>query len=236
MLRRIIFFAMIVGCLSGLAVAQGSPETILFNGITEADVVRDQYMFRGVRFPADPAGGPFLDDGGGLGFLLDSPPGLLSLSPFAYSGGSGQVHGSVGTYVFNFVDPSNPFIASFTDYVEVVVAFPDHGDTVLAAYDAYGNVLGTSILTLNDFLFGTQRLGVYAAGIQKATLDTPQIQPTIGCLVDTLIFNQPATLPARTIDIDIKPGASRNVIRLSDRSTVVVAILSTPTFSPIQLN
>lgn len=235
MLRRVIFI-MIMASLSGLAIAQGMTETILFNGFGEGDLVRDQYMFRGVRFPQDSGGGPFIDDGGGLGFLLDSPPGLLSLSPFAYTGGANQVHASVGTYVFNFVDPSNPFVPSFTDHVEVVVAFPDHGDTVLTAYDAAGNVIGTSTLTLSVFSFYTERLGVYAPGIQKATLTTPLIQPTLGCLVDTLIYERPATLPARSIDIDVKPGSQRNVIRLSDRTTVMVAILSSGNFAPAALD
>ena len=235
MLRRVIFIV-IMASLSGLAAAQGTTETILFNGFVEGDLVRDQYMFRGVRFPQDPNGGPFIDDGGGLGFLLDSPPGLLSLSPFAFTGGASQVHASVGTYVFNFVDPSNPFVPSFTDYVEVVVAFPDHGDTVLTAYDAAGNVIGTTTLTLSAFSFYTERLGVYAPGMQKATLTTPLIQPTLGCLVDTLIYNQPVTLPARTIDIDVKPGSQRNNIRLSDRATVPVAILSSANFSPTAID
>ena len=231
MLRRVIFI-LVIASMSGLAAAQGTTDTILFNGFSEGDIVRDQYMFRGIRFQPDAAGGPFIDDGGGLGFLLDSPPGLLSLSPFAYTGGSNQVHASVGTYVFNFVDPTNPFVPSFTDAVEVVVALADFGDTVLTAYDADGNVIGTTTLTLSTFLFGHERLGVYAPGIQKATLTTPLIQPTLGCLVDTLSFNQPLVLPAKPIEIDIKPGSQRNVIRLSDRGTVPVAILSAPGFQP----
>lgn len=235
MLRRFIIIV-VMASLSGLAAAQGTTETILFNGFGEGDQVRDQYMFRGVRFPADPVAGPWIDDGGGLGFLLDSPPGLLSLSPYAYIGGANQVHASVGTYVFNFVDPSNPFIPSFTDYVEVVVAFPDHGDTVLTAYDAAGNVIGTTTLTLGAFVFGTERIGVYASGIQKATLTTPQIPPTLGCLVDTLIYNRPAMLPAEPIEIDVKPGSTRNLIRLGDRSTVTVAILSSATLTPDALD
>lgn len=216
----------------GLTAAQGSTELIEFNGFTEGDVVRDQYMFRGVRLPADPNGGPYIDDGGLFGFLLDTPPGLLSLSPYAGIGGPGTVHGSVGTYVFNFVDPANPFVGSYTDYVEVVVAFPDAGVTALTAYDSSGNVLGTDTLYLSSSSFFTERLRVYAPGIQKATVATPQVEPTIGALVDTLIFDTPAVIPSRTIGIDIRPGSRRNQIRLGDRTTIPVAILSEPGFQP----
>jgi hypothetical protein len=224
--------ALLVVSWSFPAAAQGTTELIDFNGFTEGDVVRDQYMFQGVRLPVDPNGGPYIDDAGLFGFLLDTPPGLLSLSPLAAGGGPGTVHASVGTYVFGFVDPSNPFVASYTDYVEVVVAFPDAGSTVLTAYDAAGSVLGTDTLYLSSPSFFTQALRVYAPGIQKATLATPQIQPTIGALVDTLIFNAPAVLPARTIGIDVRPGSSRNTIRLTDRTKVPVAILSEPGFRP----
>src|SRR4030095_8876877 len=55
---------------------------------------------------------------------------------------------------------------------------------------------------------------------------------TLGCLVDTLIFERPAELPAQIIDIDIKPGTQRNVIRVSDRTTVAVAIISKGNFRP----
>ena len=220
----------------GLTAAQGSTELIEFNGFIEGDIVRDQYISRGVRFPADPNGGPYIDDGGLFAFLLDTPPGLLSLSPYAAIGGPGTVHGSVGTYVFDFVDPTNPFVGSYTDYVEVVVAFPDAGDTVLTAYDSSGNVLGADTLYLSSSSFFTERLRVYAPGIQKATLATPHVDPTIGALVDTLIFNTPAVIPSRTIQIDIRPGSRRNQVRIGDRTTIPVAILSEHGFQPALLD
>ncbi|HEY3175932.1 MAG TPA: hypothetical protein VGK94_09280 [Candidatus Polarisedimenticolia bacterium] len=228
---RFLVVLLVVLC-PGLAAAQGTTEVIEFNGFSEGDIVRDQYVDRGVRLPADPAGGPYIDDGGLLAFLLDTPPGLLSLNPLAGVGGPGVVHASVGTYVFDFVDPTNRFAASYTDYVEVVVAFPDAGVTVLTAYDASGNVLGTDQVNLFSSSFFTERLRVYAPGIQKATVTTPLVQPTIGALVDTLIYDATAVIPARTIEIDVRPGSRRNQIRLGDRSTVPVAILSEPGFQP----
>ena len=219
-----------------LMMAQGTTEVIQFNGFNEGDLVRDQYMFRGVRFPADINGGPFIDDGGTLAFLLDSPPGLLSLSPFAYSGGPGQVHASVGTYVFDFVDPGNPFAPSFTDRVEVAIALIDKGLTVLRAYDAAGDLVASQTLELPDFTFFYQVMTVSAPGIRQVTLSTPQIQPTLGCLVDTLVYSTPVALPARAIDIDLKPGSPRNLIRLGDRGLVDVAILSGPGFEPALLD
>ena len=221
---------------SSMIFAQGTSEVIEFNGFLEGDLVRDQYMFRGVRFPADLNGGPSIDDGGALAFLLDSPPGLLSLSPFAGIGGPGQVHASVGTYVFNFVDPSNPFAPSFTDRVDVAVALIDKGLTVLSAYDAAGDLVASQTLELSDFNYFFQVLTVAAPGIRQVTLSTPQIQPTIGCLVDTLSFNTPVALPSRPIAIDVKPGSPRNLIRLGERGTIEVAILSEPGFQPALLD
>jgi len=77
---------------------------------------------------------------------------------------------------------------------------------------------------------------VSAPGIRQVTLTTPQIQPTLGCLVDTLVYSTPVSLPSRPIDIDVKPGSPRNLIRLTDRGLVEVAILSEPGFDPSLLD
>ena len=52
---------MIIASLSGLAIAQGTTEKILFNGFVEDDLVCDQYMVSGVRFLQDPNGDPIID-------------------------------------------------------------------------------------------------------------------------------------------------------------------------------
>jgi hypothetical protein len=226
---------LVLGMASGLAMAQSSTERIEFNGFVEGDIVRDQYRFRGVRFPADPNGGPFIDDGGGLGFLFDSPPGLLSLSPFARFGGPNDVHASVGTYFFDFVDPTNPFVTSYTDRVDVAVALIDHGTTVLTAYDAAGDILASQTLETEEFTFFFEVLSVSAPGITRATLTTPQGNPTLGCLLDTLYYNTPVVIPSRAIDIDVRSG-SRNTIRLNDRTTLSVAVFSSPGFEPAGLD
>src|SRR5678815_1039547 len=207
---------LVLAMSTGLAMAQTAPEVIEFNGFLEGEVVRDQYMFRGLRMPADPNGGPFSDDGGGLAFLLDTPPGLLSLSPFSRFGGPGQVHASVGTYVFDFVDPTNPFVTSYTDFVGVAVALIDKGTTVLTAYDAAGDIIASQTLETSDFTYFFQVMNVSAPGIRRVTLTTPQGNPTLGCLVDTLAYDAPAVIPGRVIGIDVRPGQQRNVIRLND--------------------
>lgn len=216
--------------------AQSAQETIGFNGFPEGAVIRDQFMFRGLRLPAHPAGGPFSDDASAFSFLLDTPPGLLSLNPLAAIGGGGIVPSSVGTYVFDFVDPSNPFAPSFTDRVEVVAVLVDRGETRLDVFDAAGDLIGSDSVVLSSFEFGQVLLRVASPGIRRATLTTSLVQPTIGALVDTLRYERPAVLPARIIDIDIRPGARRNQIRLAELGTVPVAILSQPGFQPEQLD
>ena len=99
------------------ALNAGAIQTVDFNGFPEGEIIRDQFLSRGLRIPADPNGGPWIDDGGILWFLLETPPGLLTLNPYGAGGGPGQVHASVGTYVFEFVDPSDPNQPGATDYV-----------------------------------------------------------------------------------------------------------------------
>ena len=216
---------------SGRTCAQESMEIVGFDEFPEGAIIRDQYMLQGLRIPADPAGGPFLDDGAVLGFLLDTPPGLLSLNPLAAVGGPGKVHSSNGTYVFNFVDPANPAVPSFTDRVELVLVFADAGTYVMTAYDASGEVLGTQTLEQPEYDFFLHRLTLELPGIQRVTLSTPP-QPLIGALVDTIVFATPVVLPSRVIEIDVRPGPSRNVINLDRDTLVPVAILSAPGFEP----
>src|SRR5262245_53374841 len=89
-------------------------QRIEFSGFEEGDVVRDQYAFRGLRIAPDSRGGPFYDDASSFWFLLDSSPGLLNFNPLTRSSDSGpdRVHASVGTYIFNMVDPTNPLLPS----------------------------------------------------------------------------------------------------------------------------
>lgn len=209
--------------------------TIDFNGFADGVVVRDEFISQGLRLPPGPDGGPFIEDAGGLSFLLDTPPNLLSLNPLAAISIPGQAFASVGTYVFDFVDPTNPNVPSFTDAVELVVVFVDKGDSVLTAFDASGQIVDEAILNKFSFTFGLHVLRVEGPGIQKVTFTTPLEPPTIGALVDTLSFNEPAILPSRAIDIDVKIGSRRNIISLSNPE-VRVAILSGPDLDPSLLD
>jgi len=142
----------------------------------------------------------------------------------------------VGTYVFDMVDPTNPFVPSFTDYAQVMMIFIDAGETVLRAYGAGGELLATDTLSLNTFSFTPIPVTVSAPGIQRFTVTTPLPGPSIGACVDTVSFETPAVLPARPIEIDVRPGMERNSIRLRDSGFVTVAILSSPGFDPSVLD
>jgi hypothetical protein len=237
MLRRVVPCTLLALCFAVSAPA-AALERIEFFGFIEGDVVRDQYMFRGVRIAPDDRGGPFYDDAGSFDFLLDTPPGVLNFNPLTIDSGPGRVHASVGTYIFNVVDPSNPYVPSFTDRVEVAVSLVDKGPTVLTAYGAAGDVIETRTLELDTFQFATfiLRIELPIQQIQRFTLTTPLESPSIGAVVDTIAFNTPAVLPWRDIDIDIRPGSQRNMIRLGGPGTVSVAILSSPGFDPTTLD
>ncbi|HKY31856.1 MAG TPA: hypothetical protein VJV23_04910 [Candidatus Polarisedimenticolia bacterium] len=225
----------LIAVLAGASVP-ASATTITFNGFIEGLPAHDQYMFEGMRITPDHRGGPFYDDAALFGFLLDSPPNVLNFNPLTAGSGPGRIHASVGTYEFHFVDPSNPFVPSFTDQVSVVVTVPDVGDTILTAYGASGEMLARSILHVDVFSFASFPLSVIAPGIQRATVTTPLESPTIGAVLDTVIFAPPAEIPSREIAIDIKPGSMRNAIRLGARSNVQVAILSDAALDPRELD
>ncbi|MGH9868358.1 MAG: hypothetical protein ACREAA_09370 [Candidatus Polarisedimenticolia bacterium] len=229
MLRRVPALALLI-LLAHAVPASADAERVEFGGFIEGDVVRDQFMFRGLRVGPDDRGGPFYDDAGLFGFLLDSPPGILNFNPFTAGSGPGRVHSSKGTYVFDMVDPSNPFVPSFTDRAEVVVALADIGSTVLTAYGAEGEVLGTDTLTLDQFGFGNFRLSVFAPGIQRFTITTPQDDTTIGAMVDTLEYETPAVQPSRPIRMSLMTGLPGNVLQLGTDGFVMVTIYPSPRF------
>lgn len=235
MLRRVLP-PLILALAGSIAAAPAAVDTIQFAGFNEGDVVRDQYMFRGLRIAPDDRGGPFYDDAGSFAFLLDTPPGVLNFNPLTLGSGPGRVHASVGTYVFDAVDPSNPYVPSFTDHAEVVVWPLDKGITVLTAYGAAGEVLATDQVELDIITYATFRLIVAAPGIRRFTVTTPLESPTIGGVVDTVALETPAVLPARDIAIDIRPGSRRNAIRPGAAGTVPVAILSEPGFDPASID
>jgi hypothetical protein len=235
MLRRILPSALLILSAAVLP-ASAAVETIQFLGFLEGDVVGDQYMFRGLRVVPDDRGGPFYDDAGSFAFLLDTPPGVLNFNPLTDGSGPGRVHASVGTYVFDVVDPSNPYIPSYTDRAEAVVWSLDKGVTVLTAYGSAGEVLGTDQVELDIVTWATFRLSVSAPGIQRFTVTTPLESPTIGAVVDTLALETPAILPSQPIPIDIRPGSRRNVIHIGGAGNIPVAILSEPGFRPADLD
>ena len=63
MLRRVVLCTLLALC-SAVSTAPADLQTIQFFGFFEGDVVRDEYMFRGVRVAPDSRGGPFYDDAG----------------------------------------------------------------------------------------------------------------------------------------------------------------------------
>jgi hypothetical protein len=235
MLRRVLPSVLLV-LGAGVSATPAVIETIQFFGFLEGDVVRDQYMFRGLRIAPDDRGGPFYDDAGSFAFLMDTPPGVLNLNPLTEGSGPGRVHASVGTYVFDVVDPSNPYVPSYTDRAEVSVVLVDKGRTVLTALGADGEVLATDVLEVDIFQWESARLSVSVPGIQRFTLTTPLESPTIGTVVDTVALETPAVLPSQTISIDVRPGSRRNLIRPGAVGTVPVAILSEPGFNPSELD
>ena len=228
--------AILLVCISpvGRAGAQEAIEIVEFSEFVEGTLLRDQYLPRGLRLKGDPPDGPFIDDAGAFDFLLDTPPGLLSLNPLAAGSGPSVVHASVGTYVFEFVNPDEPLLSGTTTHVDAVVFLADAGTTVLTAFDESGDIVDADTLVLGDFSFETHRLRVAGPGIRSATLTTPLGGPTLGALVDTLTFERPTG--ARVIDIDVSPGTKLNVIRISSGSTVKVAILSSLGFQPVLLD
>lgn len=235
MLRRVLPSVLLaLGAI--VSTTPAAVETIHFFGFNEGDVVNDQYMFRGLRIAPDDRGGPFYDDAGSFAFLMDTPPGVLNFNPLTYGSGPGRVHASVGTYVFDVVDPSNPYVPSFTDHAEVVVLLVDKGLTVLTAFGSSGEVLATDVIEVDIFQWDAVRLSVSAPGIQRFTLTTPLEPPTIGTVVDTVALETPAILPAQAITIDVRPGSRRNLIRPGGTGTVPVAILSEPGFDPAELD
>jgi hypothetical protein len=235
MLKRLPLAVLLIA-MSAPALVRADVRRVQFTGFLEGEVVRDQYMFWGMRIAPDDRGGPYWDDAASFSFLMDSPPGVLNLNPLTIDSGPGRVHASVGTYVFDMVDPTNPFVPSFTDYAQVMMIFIDAGETVLRAYGAGGELLATDTLSLNTFSFTPIPVTVSAPGIQRFTVTTPLPGPSIGACVDTVSFETPAVLPARPIEIDVRPGMERNSIRLRDSGFVTVAILSSPGFDPSVLD
>ncbi len=235
MLKRLPLAVLLITMIAPVA-ARADVVRVQFLGFVEGDVVNDQYMYFGMRIAPDERGGPYWDDAGSFSFLMDSPPGVLNLNPLTIDSGPGRVHASVGTYVFDMVDPTNPFVPSYTDVAQVVMIFIDKGDTVLRAYGAGGELLATDTLTLDAFSFTPIPLTVFAPGIQRFTVTTPLPGPSIGAALDTVLYELPPELPSRQIKIDVRPGIERNTIRLRDGGMISVAILSEPGFDPSRLD
>jgi len=223
-------FALISATGSGLAMAAGAIQTVDFNGFSEGDIIGNQFLARGLRIPADPNGGPFIDDGGGLGFLLETPPGLLTLNPFGAQGGPNQVHASVGTYVFEFVDPADPTKDGATDYVSATVCFVDKGTAVMTGWDHAGQIVDQEILDRSVFSYDLFRLSVAGPGIERVTLDTPMGNPTLGMVLDTLAYAEPGRVIARAIQIDVMPDSEFNILNMMAPGRISVLIYADPTF------
>ena len=230
-LGLIVMCVVAVGAAARPALAAGAIQTVDFNGFPEGELIRDQFLSRGLRIPADPNGGPWIDDGGILGFLLETPPGLLTLNVYGGSGGPGQVHASVGTYVFEFVDPADPNQPGVTDYVSATVVFVDKGTAVMRAYDSFGLVVDEARLEQPVFNYDMFHMTVNGPGITRVTLDTPMGNPTLGMILDTLAYGEPGRVVARPISIDVMPDSGLNILNLLGEGRISVLVYSDPTFN-----
>jgi len=207
---------------------------VTFNGHEDGEIAVETYINLGLYIGPGPYGGPYFEDAGGLSFLLHTPPNLLSLSPLAPVGVPGQVHASTGTYDFRFVDPTNKWAPSTTEEVALLLVFVDAGTYVMTAWDKNGGVVSevTHTRTIMD-LFAWDTLYVAGEGISRVTLTTP-VEPSLGALVDTLIFTPVPEVVHDPMEIQVS-APRRNVISLAAQF-MTVAILSSPDLDPRNLN
>jgi hypothetical protein len=137
----------------------------------------------------------------------------------------------VGTYVFEFVDPSDPNQDAVTDYVSATVVFVDRGTAVMRAFDAFGQVVDEDRLEQPAFSYDMFRMSVTGHGIQRVTLDTPMGNPTLGMILDTLAYGEPGRVASRAIDIDVMPDSGFNILNLQAPGKISVLVYSDPTFN-----
>jgi hypothetical protein len=221
---------------TGAALAAGAVQTIDFNGFAEGELMRDQYLSRGLRIPPDPNGGPWIDDGAILGFLLETPPNLLTLNVYGAGGGPGQVHASVGTYQFEFVDPQDPNQPGVTDYVTATVVFVDKGRAIMTGWNSAGDIVDQDTLDQPAFSYDLFRMTINGPGIRRVTLDTPMGNPTLGMVLDTLAYGEPGRVNARQIQIDVMPDSQFNILNMNQPGRISVLIYADQTFNSSIVN
>ncbi len=230
---RWVLIAALVGGAAAGGWHQGQSSDLIFltfNGHRDGENAVEAYLNLGLYISPGPYGGPYFEDAGGLSFLLHTPPNLLSLSPLAPVGYPGQVHASTGTYEFRFVDPTHKWAASATDEVGVLLVFADVGTYVMTAFDAQGAIVNEASFTRGYMdLFAWDSMYLSGPGISRVTLTTPG-EPTLGALVDTLIFAPVPQVAHEPMAIQVN-GPRRNVLSLSAR-LVTVAILSSAELDP----
>jgi hypothetical protein len=165
--------------------ALANPITAPFS-FTGAVALTDLYSALGVTF-----GGSATGLGGAI--LTDSTFGRPALS------GSNILAFNSSAVSAHF--PENIYFASAIGYVEIWMAGSYDVDTVtMTAYDASGNVLGTSTVASQDWA----RLSVFSPGIAKVTLD--RIAGTGGTEFDNLTFGDTRPVPVPATILLLGPG------------------------------
>ena len=104
------------------------------------------------------------------------------------------------------------------------MVFVDRGEAVLSAWGRDGTLIDRTILIkgIFDDLFLIHTLMVSGPGIARATLTTPP-SPTLGGLVDTLVFSPVPPAPHAPMEVEIR-GPRRDVISLGSSLVTVIVL------------